>query len=73
MKTNGDIIREHAESLGISPCSLCEVKSFIVAAKTKGADPSAARLMLHHGRLTDEARAWLSQEYPQIISGELTR
>jgi hypothetical protein len=33
--------------------------------KGKRIDVSMARLMLNHGRLTAEARAWILQEYPQ--------
>lgn len=63
--TNGDILRAHAERLGIPLRSLEQVRVAILEAKAKGSDATFARLMLAQGRLTDEARAWLSGEYPQ--------
>lgn len=45
--------------------TLENVKAALEQAKKTGADKSMARLMLNHGRLTEEARVWVSQEYPQ--------
>lgn len=63
--TNGDKWRDHAERMGIPLRTLDEVKAALARAKKTKADASMARLMLKHGRLTDEARAYVASEYPQ--------
>lgn len=63
--TNGDILREHAEAQGIPLVSVWRAQEGLANAKRNKADVSLARLMLRHGRLTDEARAWVAREYPQ--------
>lgn len=65
MKTNGDILREHGKRLGIPPRTIEQVKTAMADAEEFACAPNMARLMLRHGSMTDEARAWLSQEYPQ--------
>ncbi len=45
--------------------TLQQVKAGLAAAKTAKADAAMARLMLRHGRLTDEARDYVAREYPQ--------
>lgn len=71
MKTHGDILREHADAIGLPRRSLDQVKADLSACKARARgkninlDQSMARLMLLAGRLTDEARAWMAQEYPQ--------
>lgn len=42
-----------------------QVKAALEQAKKTGADKSMARLMLRHGRLTEEAREYVAMEYPQ--------
>jgi hypothetical protein len=65
--TNGDIWRAHAERLGIPRTSIWKAQEGLARDKKKGdgTDVAMARLMLRHGRLTDEARAWVAREYPQ--------
>ncbi|MDI1263878.1 MAG: hypothetical protein PS018_11535 [bacterium] len=65
MQTNGDIMRAQAERAGIPPVSIWKAKEGLTLAKKNKADKALARLMLNHGRLTDEARAWIAKEYPQ--------
>lgn len=45
--------------------TLEEVRSALEDAKKEDADKVLARVMLRHGRLTDEARAYVAREYPQ--------
>jgi hypothetical protein len=49
--------------MAIPPRTLDNVKETIRLAKRQKADAAMARVMLKHGRLTDEARAWLASEY----------
>jgi hypothetical protein len=61
--TNGDHWRRCADQMAIPPRTLDNVKETIRLAKRQKADAAMARVMLKHGRLTDEARAWLASEY----------
>lgn len=65
MITVGDDLRAHAERMGIPFRTLNDVRATLAADKKKGdgTDRAMARIMLRHGRLTDEARAWLAREY----------
>lgn len=65
MKTNGDILRERAEVQGIPLVSIWKAKEGLAVAKRTKADAALARVMLRHGRLTDEAREYVAREYPQ--------
>lgn len=71
MLTNGDILRAQADAMGVPLGTLDQVKARLAAAKARakgknaGLDAALAGLMYRHGRMTDEARAWLAQEYPQ--------
>lgn len=56
--TNGQILAPHADRLG----TLKQVGEALQCAKKTGADVSLAWVMLRHGRLTDEARAFV-QDY----------
>jgi hypothetical protein len=47
----------------IAPRTIEDVKAALEQAKKNGADQSTARLMLNHGRLTEEARDHLVSEY----------
>jgi hypothetical protein len=47
------------------PRTLDQVKLALEQAAKVGADKSMARLMLRHGRLTEEARAYVAGEYPE--------
>lgn len=64
---NRDVFRALADKQGIALRTLSDVKATLSADKAKGdgTDVAMARLMLKHGRLTDEARAYVAQEYPQ--------
>jgi len=66
-QTHGDIWREHAKQQGIPLRTLDDVRDTLARDKKKGdgTDIAMARLMLRHGRLTDEARAYVAREYPQ--------
>lgn len=63
--TNSDILRKRADTQGIPLVSVWSAQEGLKIAKRTKADVSLARLMLRHGRLTDEARAWIAREYPQ--------
>jgi hypothetical protein len=63
MQTNGDVLRRHADGIGIPLRTLDDVRETISGAKEAGTDDAVARLLLRHGRITDEARAYLSGEY----------
>lgn len=65
MKTNGDILRAQAAAQGIPLTSIWKAKEGLALAKLTKADAALARLMLHHGRLTDEAREYIARQYPQ--------
>ncbi len=64
-KTNGDIWKSRAEEVGLDRRTIDQVKATIENAKKYGSDREMASLMLRHGRLTDEAREYVSREYPQ--------
>lgn len=66
MPTNGDHLRNIAEQQGIPLRTLADVKAALKAAKRKNADASLARLMLRHGRLTNEAILYLGDTYPSV-------
>ena len=54
-----------SEENGIPLRTLDQVKDTLAKAKKAGSDDIFARMMLNHGRLTDEARAYVAREYPQ--------
>jgi hypothetical protein len=68
--TNGAILRHQADRAGIPLRTLEQVKASLAAdkARAKGKntnlDKTMARMMLAHGRLTAEARAWVALNYP---------
>lgn len=57
---NAQTLRDHAERLGIPLRTVDDVRSALTKARETKADKSMARLMLAHGRLTDEARAFVA-------------
>lgn len=63
--TNGDILRKQADAQGLPLTSIWKAQEGLKIAKRTKADTALARLMLRHGRLTDEARTWIAREYPQ--------
>jgi hypothetical protein len=64
-KTNGEILRALAEAQGLPPTSIWSAQEGLKVAKRTDADAALARLMIRHGRLTDEARQYIAREYPQ--------
>jgi len=65
MTTNGDILRARSERKSIPLRTLDDVRADLAQAKKSDTDVRMARLMLRHGRLAADARAWLTSEYPQ--------
>lgn len=63
--TNGQILAAQAEQSGIPLRTLDDVRADLAQAKKNKCETSVARLMLRHGRLTDEARAYVAATYPQ--------
>lgn len=64
-KTNGDLMREHADRTNPGPGrSLEQVRKALAACKKQGSDVTMARMMLRFGRMTPEARTWVAKEYP---------
>lgn len=59
------VFHQIAEQQGIPLRTLENVRAALETAKQTGADKAMARIMLRHGRLTDEARAFVAREYPQ--------
>lgn len=64
-KTTAEWLHAEAEKAGIPLRTLVDVQTCIRQCRRQKSDKTMARLMLNHGRLTDEARVWLSAEYPQ--------
>jgi hypothetical protein len=64
-KTWGEILREDADKAGRPLRTLEQIQACIAKCRRQKSDKTMARLMLNQGRMTDEARAWLSAEYPQ--------
>jgi hypothetical protein len=64
-RTIGEILRSHAEQQNIPLRTLDQIRNGLRIAKKTNADHTMARLMLNHGRLTAEARAYVAREYPQ--------
>jgi hypothetical protein len=62
--------RADAEAAGLPLRTLADVQACLSrdkarSRKGKRIDITMARLMLNHGRLTADARAWIESEYPQ--------
>lgn len=53
-------LNAHAERRGIPLRTVDDVRVALTKAKETNADKSMARLMLNHGRLTDDARAFVA-------------
>lgn len=56
---NAQTLRDHAERLGIPLRTVDDVRAALTKARESNADKAMARLMLTHGRLTDDARAFV--------------
>jgi hypothetical protein len=63
--TNGQTLRAIANAQGIPLRTLDNVRNALRVAKDLHVDSAMARLMLRHGRLSDEARNFVTREYPQ--------
>jgi hypothetical protein len=59
-------IHKAAEKRGIPLRTLDQVREALAQAKKRDADESMARLMLRHGRLTDEAILYIGDNYPSV-------
>lgn len=66
MMTNGKYWRDHAAQKGIPLRTLDQVQAALAQAKKNKADEAMARLMLRHGRLTDEAILYIGDNYPSV-------
>ncbi len=64
MKNVGEILRADADRAGIPLRTLTQVREGLAKAKKTKADVTLARTMLRFGRMTDEAHAWISAQYP---------
>jgi hypothetical protein len=64
-KTWSEILRTEADQSCIPLRTLDQVRKGLEQCKKQKSDKTMARLMLNHGRLTDEARAFVAREYPQ--------
>lgn len=60
MTTNSQHLAAHAERKSIPLRTLDQVRAVLSEAKRRGTDISMARLMLRHGRMTDEARNYVA-------------
>jgi hypothetical protein len=58
-------LHQMAEQQGIPLRTLNDVRLDLLNAKDNGADQALARIMLRHGRLTEQSRAYVSSHYPQ--------
>ena len=56
---------KQAEQENIPLRTLEQVKADLAQAKKNKCEEEIASLMLRHGRLTDEAHAYVAREYPQ--------
>jgi len=65
MTTNGDFWRAVAEQQGLPQTSIWKAQETLAQARKNKCHVEMARLMLRHGRLTEEARAYIAREYPQ--------
>lgn len=54
-------LHDEAERLNIPRRTVEDVRKALTAAAKRNADKSMVRLMLNHGRLTDDARAFVAE------------
>lgn len=64
--TNGEYLQAKAAQMGIPLRTLDQVKVALAQAKKAGTDDAMARLMLRHGRVTDEASLYIGDNYPSV-------
>lgn len=67
-KTNGDILRRHADHLGIPRRTLAQVQAALAQAEKTDSHVRFANLMVRHGRLEADAL-----EYARQIAGGASR
>lgn len=58
--------KQIAEQQGIPLRTIDQVRTDLADAKTRDADEALVRLMLRHGRLTDEAILYIGDNYPSV-------
>lgn len=64
--TTAEWLRAEAGKSGIPLRSLADVQKCLSQCQRQKSDEAMARLMLKHGRLTDEARAYVAATYPEV-------
>lgn len=64
-RTIAEWLHADAAKAGIPLRTLEQVSEALSQAKRTKADVTLARLMLNHGRLTEQARAYVAIAYPQ--------
>ena len=64
--TVGEVLRKDADQAGIPLRTLDQVKAGLAQAKKGKCEVRMARLMLRHGRLTDEAILYIGDNYPSV-------
>lgn len=62
---NGDILRNHADQIGIPPRNIDQIKAALAQARKNKCEFELARLMQRYGRMTDEARGYLDCLFPR--------
>ena len=65
-KTNSEIFRKIADDMGMPRRTLEQVKKGLARAKKTNSDEAMARLMMRHGRLTDDAILWIGDNYASV-------
>ena len=66
IKMVSNILKADAEQAGIPLRTLEQVKAGLARAKKNKCEDRMARLMLRHGRLTDEAILYIGDNYPSV-------
>lgn len=64
--TNGDYWRAVAENQNMPLRTLEQVRADLAQAKKNKCEDAMARLMLRHGRLSDEAILYIGDNYPSV-------
>lgn len=59
MQTYSGHLKAQADAMGVPPRTVDDVRKALTKARKHKSDASLARLLLNHGRLTDEARAFV--------------
>jgi hypothetical protein len=65
-RTNAEWLHAEAAKAGIPLRTLDQVKAGLAQAKKNKCEARMARLMLRHGRLTDEAILYIGDNYPSV-------